>query len=234
MTEGLTGADLEKVARGIRRAYKQDGKQMDLHLIKSFLPPFVQIPADRLYAAAVHESGHAVVGLCHKRRINRIRLVDRILESAATVSIGSVEFEREQFRRLTPQHLLEEISVMFGGIAAEGEIVDEGHDNGAGGSDRSDLVIATDLATTYEAIYGMGETIVSERLGDPEHLAHLRRQNFVLWNRIDALLNQQLKATRALVAQHRGVIEALAVKLTDVKSMSGGEVLEFVRANGFP
>jgi DNA polymerase III delta prime subunit len=234
MTEGLTGADLEKVARGIRRAHKQDGKQMDLHLIKSFLPPFVQIPADRLYAAAVHESGHAVVGLCYKRRINRIRLVDRILESAATVSIGSVEFEREKFRRRTPQHLLEEISVMFGGIAAEGEIVDEGHDNGAGGSDRSDLVIATDLATTYEAIYGMGETIVSERLGDSEHLANLRRQNFVLWNRIDALLNQQLKATRALVAKHRGVIGALADRLTEVKSMSGDEVFEFVRANGFP
>jgi cell division protease FtsH len=232
MTEGLTGADLEKVARGIRRAHKHDGKEMDVDLIKSFLPPLIQIPPDRLYAAAIHESGHAVVGLCHRRTINRIRLVDRILEGAGIVSIGSVEFEREKFLRHTPRHLLEEISLIFGGLAAESEIIDGGHDNGAGGSDRSDLVIATDLATTYEAIYGMGETLVSERLGDPDYLASLRRQNFVLWNRIDAFLNRQLRATRDLVAEHRVVIEALAVRLLEVKSMSGGEVLEFLRENG--
>lgn len=231
-TEGLTGADLEKVARGIRRAHKHDGKQMDVDLLRSFLPSFIQIPPDRLYAAAVHECGHAVVALCHQRTITRIRLVDRILEGAGTVSIGTVEFERDKFRRRTPQHLLEEIAVMFGGIAAEGEIVDGGHDNGAGGGDRSDLVIATDLATTYEAIYGMGETLVSERLGDPEYLAHLRRQNFVLWNRIDKLLNQQLKATQDLVARHRDVIEALAGRLLRMKSMSGDEVLAFLQENG--
>lgn len=231
-TEGLTGADLEKVARRIRRAHKRGGKEIDVNLITSFLPSFIQIPPNRLYAAAVHESGHAVVGLCHRRTINRIRLVDRVLEGAGTVSIGTVEFEREKFRRHTPQHLLEEISVMFGGIAAEGEIIDGGHDNGAGGGDRSDLVIATDLATTYEAIYGMGETLVSERLGDSEYLAHLRRQSFVLWNRIDALLNRQLKATRDLVTEHRGVVEALAGQLLQVKSMSGDEVLGFLRENG--
>jgi hypothetical protein len=233
-TEGLTGADLEKVAKSVRRAHKFDGKKLDADLINSFLPSFIQIPPDRLHAAAVHESGHAVVGLCHKRTINRIRLVDRILEGAGTFSIGSVEFERDKFRRQTPQHLLEEISVMFGGMAAEGEIIDGGHDNGAGGGDRSDLVIATELATTYEAIYGMGETLVSERLGDPDFLAHLRRQNFVLWNRIDALLNQRLKATRDLVARHRRVIEALAGRLLQIKSMSGDEVLAFVHENGFP
>jgi hypothetical protein len=231
-TEGLTGADLEKIAKSVRRAQKFDGKKLDADLIMSFLPSYIPIPPDKLYAAAVHESGHAVVGLCHRRAINRIRLVDRLLEGAGTVSIGTVEFEREKFRRQTPQHLLEEIAVMFGGIAAEGEIIDGGHDNGAGGSDRSDLVIATDLATTYEAIYGMGETLVSERLGDPEYLAHLRRQNFVLWNRIDALLNRQLKATRDLVAEHRGVIETLAGRLLQVKSMSGAEVSEFIRENG--
>jgi hypothetical protein len=232
-TEGLTGADLEKIAKSVRRACKFDGKKLDADLVMSFLPAFIQLPPDRLHVAAVHESGHAVVGLCHKRTINRIRLVDRILEGAGTVSIGTVEFEREKFRRQTPQHLLEEISVMFGGIAAEGAIIDGGHDNGAGGGDQSDLVIATDLATTYEAIYGMGETLVSERLGDPESLAQLRRQNFVLWNRIDALLNQQLKATRDLVAQHKGVIEALAARLLQRKSMSGAEVLEFFQENGF-
>jgi len=233
-TEGLTGADLEKIARGIRRAHKFDGKAMDIDLIRSCLPRFVQLPPERLYAAAVHESGHAVVGLCHNRPVIRIRLVDRILEGAGTTSIGSVEFGFDKFRRQTPQHLLEEIAIMFGGMAAESEIVDGGHDNGAGGGDRSDLVIATDLATTYEAIYGMGETLVSERLGDPEFLAHLRRQNFVLWNRIDTLLNQRLKATRDLVARHRVVIEALAGRLLEVKSMSGDEVLAFVREKGFP
>jgi hypothetical protein len=232
-TEGMTGADLEKIARGIRRAHKFDGKAMGIDLIRSCLPTFIELPADRLYAAAVHESGHAVVGLCHNRTVIRIRLVDRILEGAGTTSIGSVEFGRDKFRRQTPQHLLEEIAIMFGGMAAESEIVDGGHDNGAGGGDRSDLVIATDLATTYEAIYGMGETLVSERLGDPEFLAHLRRQNFVLWNRIDTLLNQRLKASRDLVARHRGVIEALACRLLEVKSMSGDEVLAFVRENGF-
>lgn len=233
-TEGLTGADLEKLARRIRRAHKFEGKAMDIDLVRSCLPKFLELPPERLHAAAVHESGHAVVGLCHNRTIIRIRLVDRILEGIGTTSIGSVEFERDKFRRQTPQHLLEEIAIMFGGMAAESEIVDGGHDNGAGGGDRSDLVIATDLATTYEAIYGMGETLVSERLGDPEFLAHLRRQNFVLWNRIDALLNQRLKATRELVARHRGVIEALADRLLQVKSMSGDEVLALVQEHGFP
>jgi DNA polymerase III delta prime subunit len=233
-TEGLTGADLEKVARGIRRAHKHDGRTMDVSLITTFLPAFIQIPSDRLYAAAVHECGHTVVGLCHKRTISRIRLVDRILEGAGTTAIGLVEFGLDKFRRQTPQHLLEEIAIMFGGMAAESEIVDGGHDTGAGGGDRSDLVIATDLATKYEAIYGMGETLVSERLADPEYLAQLRRQNFVLWNRIDALLSRQLKVTRDLVAEHRGIIEGLADRLLQVKSMSGDEVLAFVQQKGFP
>lgn len=121
---------------------------------------------------------------------------------------------------------------MLAGLTAEREVIG-GHDLGAGGDEHSDLVRATDLATTYEAVFAMGDTLVSERLGNSEDLARMRRQNVIVWNRIDALLKHQLQATREIVVENRMAIEALAAQLVEVKSMSGEEVLKFVTATGF-
>jgi hypothetical protein len=150
----------------------------------------------------------------------------------STPSIGQVEFEVPRDMRFTSEVLLTEMMISLAGMAAEIEVFGA-HDWGAGGHEASDLAIATDFATRYEAVLGIGSTLVSEVVADGSHLARIRQQNPVVWSRVDALLKTQLAKVRSLAAEHKAVLVALAEHLVVAKSMSGSDVLEFLKSIEF-
>ena len=231
-TEGLTGADLELVAKAARRRRRGNSQgPMSIELVIASLPEVIQISAGQLRVAAVHECGHALLGMLCGRTVRSMWVKDSFV-AGSTPSVGQVEFETYRDLRFTSDVLLAEMMISLAGMAAEIEVFGA-HDWGAGGREASDLAIATDFATRYEAVLGMGSTLVSEVVADGNHLARIRQQNPVVWSRIDALLKSQLGKARSLAAEHKAVLVALAEHLMTAKSMSGPDILAFLKSIEF-
>jgi ATP-dependent Zn protease len=231
-TEGLTGADLELVAKAARRRRRDNPQDpMSIDLVISCLPEVIQISAEKLRVAAVHESGHALLGLLCGRTVRSMFVKDSLVVGS-TPYIGQVEYETQPDLRFTSDVLLTEIMIRLAGMAAEIEVFGA-HDWGSGGRKASDLALATDLATRYEAVLGMGSTLVSEVAADDNYLARIRQQNPIIFNRIDAVLKSQFAKARSLVAEHKTVLIAMAEHLAIAKSMSGAEVLQFLKSIEF-
>ena len=155
-TVGFSGADLENMlneaailaARLSKKAI--DAKDLEEAATKVKLGPEkkrLQSEEDRKMTA-YHEAGHALVSwkMPHMDPIHRISIVSR------GMSLGHTMMEPTEHVHETKTRLLEEISVMLGGRAAENMIFKE---MTTGASD--DIAKATQVARTMVAEYGMSE-----------------------------------------------------------------------------
>lgn len=155
-TVGFSGADLENMlneaailaARLNRKAIEM--KDIEEAATKVKLGPEkkrLQSEEDRKMTA-YHEAGHALVSweMPHMDPIHRISIVSRGL------SLGHTMMEPTERVHETKTRLIEQISVMLGGRAAESLIFNEAT---TGASD--DIAKATEVARTMVVEYGMSE-----------------------------------------------------------------------------
>jgi len=176
---------------------------------------------------ALHESGHAVVGMvaCPEDRLHKITI------EARGRSLGAAHFSPESDRHLHPRRYLEGIiAKALGGRAAE--LVFLGADavtTGAG----SDLVQATSIARRMVAEFGMSDAIglVS---ADPQ--AQGGPPSGQLQGEIDtairALMSAQAARAEAIVRQHRDAIDALASALVEREVLSADEAYTMAESFG--
>ena len=155
-TVGFSGADLENMLNEAAILTARLGKQaIDMQDIeeaatKVKLGPEkrrLQSDADRKMTA-YHEAGHALVSwhMPHMDPVHRISIVSRGL------SLGHTMMEPTEHVHETKTRLLEQISVMLGGRAAESLVFKE---MTTGASD--DIAKATEVARTMVVEYGMSE-----------------------------------------------------------------------------
>lgn len=155
-TVGFSGADLENMlneaailaARLNKKAI--DMKDLEEAATKVKLGPEkrrLQSDMDRKMTA-YHEAGHALVSwhMPHMDPVHRISIVSRGL------SLGHTMMEPAERVHETKTHLVEQITVMLGGRAAEQLVFKE---MTTGASD--DIAKATEVARTMVAEYGMSE-----------------------------------------------------------------------------
>lgn len=155
-TVGFSGADLENMlneaailaARFTRKAIEM--KDIEEAATKVKLGPEkkrLQSDEDRKMTA-YHEAGHALVSweMPHMDPVHRISIVSRGL------SLGHTMMEPTEHVHETKTRLIEQISVMLGGRAAESLIFNEAT---TGASD--DIAKATEVARTMVVEYGMSE-----------------------------------------------------------------------------
>jgi cell division protease FtsH len=155
-TVGFSGADLENMlneaailaARLGKKAI--DSKDIEEAATKVKLGPEkkrLQSEEDRKMTA-YHEAGHALVSweMPHMDPIHRISIVSR------GMSLGHTMMEPTERVHETKTRLMEQISVMLGGRAAESMIFKE---MTTGASD--DIAKATDVARTMVVEYGMSD-----------------------------------------------------------------------------
>ncbi|MDL2405181.1 AAA family ATPase [Rhizobium calliandrae] len=232
-TEGMSGAELEQLARESRRCARALNREVAVDDMLACLPKTQIVPPKRLAILSIHEVGHAIVALALGRRIEIIRIADRYrADSGGGIELGTVRLEHTD-RRRTARSYCEEICVALAGIAAEIELVGE-HDDGAAGYPDSDLNKATQLATLVEGVLGFGDTLVVEQNPlDIDQLSRLRLRSPHLWGRVDRLLASQMRETRRIVAENRSAIGALAAELTVRKTMTGTEVSEFLQSAAY-
>lgn len=229
-TLGLTGADLEFQVRKAHRIARTLQQQTTVTHLLEVLPTLTQLPDEVLWSTAVHESGHAVVGLALGLQVVSASIDDSMSAARTTHRAGTVEFASAEPRRLTRAVIEANVKMLLGGMAAEREVFGE-HDVGSSISELSDLSQATSLVTRLELAHGMGDTFISEDSTNEVLLNRLRQSNPMVWRRIDTVLKDFVKNVQRLIAHNRDTLLALADELLCVRTMTGPEIDEFLKKN---
>lgn len=232
LTEEWSGAELEQLARDSRRLARREGRIATAADVIASLPELHPMPPERLSTTAVHECGHAIVGLAVGRQIEKIEIADRYAPNSNILRLGGVHFINAAMQRRNTGYYLDEIAICLAGIAAELEVLGS-YDDGSGGLPTSDLARATRLATLMEVSYGMGDTLISETCEDDGDITSLRLRQPRLWQRIDAVLVEQMKRAIHLIRFNRVAFDALAENIVERRNISGEELDAFLQERGF-
>ena len=176
---------------------------------------------------AIHEAGHAVVGLvaCPEDTLHKVTIEPR------GRTMGAAHFAPDTDRHLhTRRYLLGMLAKALAGRAAE--LVFVGPDDitsGAGG----DLVQATGVARRMVADFGMSDDV---GLVSAEAMAANGQPSGALAGQIDtavrALIRAQADRAEALVREHRAAVEAVADALVARDVLDADEVIAIAAAHG--
>jgi cell division protease FtsH len=233
VTEGMTGADLERIARDAKRRSRGQGRALSIDDVMSALPEVRRFDLDELRRIAAHEAGHAIVGLkVLQHRLLGIYISDAKVLDRSRQSIGHTAFERSPKMQTVASEYLSEIAMLLGGIAAE-DLVFGAHSDGAGGMPGSDLTIATDLATRMESQMGMGATLMSEIADGARDLQAIRTQRPAIAERVDLILREEFKRARDILSENRTALDRLIETLVEHKALRGEVAVEVVETASY-
>ena len=232
-TEGYSGADFVKLARDARRTARKKAKQVTVDHILAALPRPIPLLGEGRRQVAVHEVGHAAIGLLTGfAKLIRVEISTEMRPGARLVG-GVTHFERKQWSVRTRETYLAEIAMNLGGMAAE-EVILGTMSDGSGGTEGSDIQAATDIATFMEAQLGMGEGISHFRAETSLELEALRRSNPLIGARVERVLLGQLNRVKQMIAERRPAIEATADALEKAGALNGEEVARMLSEDSPP
>lgn len=225
-TAGLTGAFFLKASRDAKRAARLAGKPVSLTDVMSALPPTRKITGGERRTIAIHEAGHAVVGV----RLG-VGLLDEVAvpwEVHPGQPLGFAHFELEEDQLMERQGYLDQIALLLAGRAAEEVILGTAFD-GAGDAEGCDLHKASDLATRMEVQLGMGEGLGYFNLTSIEQRDRFRRSNPGVAARVERVLVREMERSRGMVTGFRNAIERIADVLVEKAVVEGEEVRAIIR-----
>jgi ATP-dependent Zn protease len=156
---------------------------------------------------AVHEAGHAVVGMLSGLPAPLALRIDR--------AGGSTVWE------MPPLHSYEtalaEIKTLLAGRAAE-QVLLGNVSNGSGLGPQSDLALATDLAVRMETEWGLGDGGLIWQPNTPLNLRHGQQW---LREKLNHTLNTAYAEARTIIATHRELVLDLADALLNERELTG-------------
>src|SRR5688500_13008761 len=187
----------------------------------------VIVSNDERRLIALHEAGHAVVGMvaCPDDKLHKVTIEPR------GRSLGAAHFAPEADRHLHSRRYLEGvIAKALGGRAAESVFLGpDAVTSGAG----SDLVHATHVARRMVGEFGMSDEI---GLISADPSAHGGAPSAQLQSQIDAairtLISAQADRAVAIVKGHRDAVEANASALIEKEVISSEEAYEIAADHG--
>ncbi|UWU23002.1 AAA family ATPase [Rhizobium sp. CB3060] len=227
-TEGMSGADLEGVAKDARRAARRNGGVVTLEMVVDALPEMVPISFERRKRIAIHELGHAVVAVALRHTVlEKVVVNSAMFPTAMIQSGGYTRLSIDIFATKDSDWWKREICVLVGSVAAE-TMVYGAHADGVS----HDLQQATNAATHMTAVAGMGRSLSSE--GPRADLVYQRARNYGIDREIDDILHEQFLRASQIVEQHRDLFERLAGELADKGELSGEYVTDAVNRHNRP
>ena len=170
---------------------------------------------------AVHESGHAIVGVLteHSDPVSKVT----ILPSGRALGLTEQLPEAEK-RLLTREEMEDQLAVMMGGRVAERLLTGQLSSGAA-----NDLARATQLATRMVAEFGMSDQLGPVGYGQPDQSA-LRRRPFAedTQREVDGEVARVLREAEAtaekLLTAERRALEGLVERLLEDDTIDGDEV----------
>lgn len=176
---------------------------------------------------ATHESGHATVAwlVGTGRKLEVLSIVKR-RQALGLLAHSDAE---ERFTQ-TRSELEAMIDISLGGLAAEEIFFGETSSGVA-----SDLAAATSAACQMVGAFGMGDSLVSLAALEAPTAGNVVAR--VLGNdrerkQVDDMLNQAKIRVRAMIEEHRHVVEALRDALLERNELVAGEILDVITGAG--
>jgi len=160
---GLTGADVQVMVRGAGRRARLDGNRA---IVKGdVLNEIYRIPTDaerrpirnaQLKNTALHEAGHAVIGLSLDTLADQVRIASIIPNNDGALGLVVISGSEDDE---TQESLLDRMCMALGGRAAEELAYGSAMvSTGAGSTGRqNDLAVARRLAEAFIGSYGFGK-----------------------------------------------------------------------------
>jgi cell division protease FtsH len=176
---------------------------------------------------AVHEAGHAIVGLvaCPQDKLHKVTI------EARGRSLGAAHFAPEADRHLYPKRYLEGvIAKALGGRAAE--LVFFGPEDITSGAG-SDLVQATNIARKMVAEFGMSPEVglvsADASSGNGQPSGSMQGQ---IDSGVKALLTAQAERAEKIVREHSAAVSALADALLESEMLPAQTVIAIAEQHG--
>lgn len=224
-TAGMSGADLERLARDARRLARREGVEVRHSHVARALPRREPRTADNIRHIAAHEAGHAIVAAVLGAEVAEV-FVTRDREPGSKVDLaGAAVIVQRPGRRDYKWHA-DYAAHLLGGLAAE-EMVFGSHGDGV----VLDLAEATNVLTFALASLGMGDTLISEGHRDPQTLSTARAYDPVLRRRVEDALQEQADRARDIIAEHRSAFEELVEVLVSRGRVQGLEVQAIINGH---
>ena len=167
-TDGLSGAQIENLLNeAMLNALKEDRYVFDNSdidvimnkMIAGWQPNDHQLTKPLIDQIAIHELGHAVVGMVCKHHSKMTKVV---INLSAPRSPAYTIFENSHNNFLTREHLFEHLMVLLSGRIAEETFYDISVTTGA----INDFEEALKLAEKMVCYYGMGKNVIYPSLSD--------------------------------------------------------------------
>lgn len=220
-TVGMSGADLKQLVKDGRRTARRAGTAFSFDHVVKVAKPLVDLPIEHMRVTAFHEAGHAIIGLEFGMELKGISITDKVVAEGVD-KLGGALFKMLTLPMKTRSYYLDFITMYLGGLAAETLVFGEFTESVAD-DPRSDLALATALATKIEACFGMGGTLAIDIVHDYD-LSRLRANDFRTRSAVRETLDRQFTIAKEVLELRKDALHEVAETLMRVHYMSAGEV----------
>jgi cell division protease FtsH len=216
LTDGWSGADLEKFARDCRRAARRTGGTLEgRHVLDLLSEKFANVPHSELERYAVHETGHVVAAYAIQGIVATEVVVRDCFQTDKDEQFesgGHTAFPANQAGCRVLSEYQDKIAVLLAGHAAERLILGEASDS-SGLVSGSDLEHATLDAARLIASSGLsGELVFRSELTVPR-LKRLVQNDTQFANACDLILKTQMSRVRDVLEQNKDLVQSIATDL---------------------
>lgn len=219
-SRGATGAIIMEQVRAARRRARRAGRAIAFEDLESQVLADDGRDADELYRAAVHEAGHALVGL-----LQGTGTLMSVNVMATDISGGGTQFQERSPFFQTRSGFEAHIVMLLAGRAAERLLLGE-PSQGAGGLPQSDLGRATHIVASMFASTGLGDTLAFRApSADALSLMTVDRD---LARKVETTLSDLDVRTTILLETNRNVLTAIADALVRERFLTGEAVRKLI------
>lgn len=218
--QGMTGADIERLVRDARQKARRSRRPLAYSDIQAAIAGSAERPSAELrWRISVHEAGHALMW-----SLTGVGTVVSMTTGQARGGDTRVEFSTEATQ--TEAGMMSLIACILGGRAAELTILGEAM-IGSGGSERSDLAMATAHATHLETMLGCSSSKPLLYM-PPERISHDLRFDPNLAARVHQRLESAMKIASDAMREHCEALLTLAKALDAATYLEGSHVADIL------
>jgi cell division protease FtsH len=224
MSPGFSAAQLENLLneatllmlrQNRTMVQKNDLERVSNRILGGYQSVKVNLTEAEIYQVAVHEMGHAVMGMV---TFNHEKVRKVIINLSSPKTPGYTIFETSKNTIQNKETLFEHLAILLAGRIAE-EIV-YGKDSVSTGA-MNDFDEALKLAQKMVVYFGMGKQMVYPTFSE--------KYKEMVDNDVVGLINDATHLAHMILSEAKGVIEKGAKRLVKDKSLTGEQILEMFK-----
>ncbi|KQT95436.1 AAA family ATPase [Rhizobium sp. Leaf453] len=226
---GKTGADLELLARKARQRARVANRSLMIEDLTEHISERIKLVGADLWRICIHEAAHALVAkVLEVGTVSRIEIFDHTSENERSHEThGATWIDEPVTPFKTERYFRADIAVGLAGMAAE-ELIFGYRSTTAGGSPRSDVAKATELASQMVTRFALGRRLSTF----PEEIDQSEGALFSiipdLRADIDLILDAEYKRSKEILESNQEALIKIAGALRDEKFLAGERLAQLL------